>query len=218
MQTYTISFSNFWWPFSAERSTSKSARNDICIARSFSMTILICMHRTRHSQSKWASSAFIPIDQDLYFKAKLFALELFCQFYRKWWEIEQTLLLVPSDRSRVSIIEWLRCECCTSWPWPTFSRLRFFKYEYHDSRKRWELAKMLKYNFYRDWYLPSNGTILHIPLRDLDLNLQGQILSCSPFVIKNCTIDGCPRQVCHDSYGLRCGTVILVTALIIFYS
>ena len=29
--------------------------------------------------------------------------------------------------SQVFTIEWRHCECCTSWPWPTFSKLRFLK-------------------------------------------------------------------------------------------
>ena len=32
--------------------------------------------------------------------------------------------------SQVCDIEWRHCECCTSWPWPTFSRSRIFKCEY----------------------------------------------------------------------------------------
>ena len=33
---------------------------------------------------------------------------------------------------------------------------------------------MLKYNFYRSLYLPSNSNISNVVLRDLDLNFQGQ--------------------------------------------
>ena len=32
---------------------------------------------------------------------------------------------------------------------------------------------MLKYDFYRGWYLPSNGTIAEVVLHELDLNFQG---------------------------------------------
>ena len=44
------------------------------------------------------------------------------------------------------------------------------------SRKCWELAKMLKSDFYRGWYLPSNETISNIVLNDFVLNFHGQTL------------------------------------------
>ena len=39
---------------------------------------------------------------------------------------------------------------------------------------------MLKYDFYRSWYLPSNGTIaIGVgAFRDLELHFQGQTFSC----------------------------------------
>ena len=42
------------------------------------------------------------------------------------------------------------------------------------SWKRWELAKILRYGFYRGWYLPSNETIANVVLRDFDQNFQRQ--------------------------------------------
>ena len=42
------------------------------------------------------------------------------------------------------------------------------------SRKRWELAKMLKCDFYRSSHLPSNGTIANVVLPDRYLNFRGQ--------------------------------------------
>ena len=36
--------------------------------------------------------------------------------------------------SHIFSIEWRHWECCTSWPWPTFSRSRIFKSEYLDQR------------------------------------------------------------------------------------
>ena len=33
---------------------------------------------------------------------------------------------------------------------------------------------MLKHNFYRGWYLPSNRTIASVAFRDLDLNFPDQ--------------------------------------------
>ena len=46
----------------------------------------------------------------------------------------------------------LASECCTSWPWPTFSRSRILKCKTVRAGK-----KMLKYDFYRGWYLQLNG-------------------------------------------------------------
>ena len=43
------------------------------------------------------------------------------------------------------------------------------------SLKPWELEKMLKEDFYRGWYFPSNGTISNVLLRGFDLFLQGKI-------------------------------------------
>ena len=72
--------------------------------------------------------------------------------------------------SHVFSIEWLYCECCTSWPWLTF--LRSQKIEMLISGKRWELAKDAQLWLYRHWYLLSYDIIVHVVLHDL--NLQGQ--------------------------------------------
>ena len=50
---------------------------------------------------------------------------------------------------------------------------KVMKFELWISRKRWKLAKMLKYIFDRGWYSPSNGTFANFAHRDLDLNFQG---------------------------------------------
>ena len=46
------------------------------------------------------------------------------------------------------------------------------KCEYLENVESW--LKMLKYDFYRGWYLLSNGTIGNIVPHDLDLHFQGQ--------------------------------------------
>ena len=79
--------------------------------------------------------------------------------------------------SQVYPIEWRHCECYTSWPWPPFSR----NFEVWMSRKRWWLAKMLKYDFYKGLHLPSNGTVMNVFLRDLVLNIQGQTFQVGLF-------------------------------------
>ena len=61
---------------------------------------------------------------------------------------------------------------------------------------------MLKYDFYRGWYLKSNGTIAIGVLSDLDLHFQDQTFSCYAFATKkNCACSGCPRQICLNSHG-----------------
>ena len=58
-----------------------------------------------------------------------------------------------------------------------------FKFEYLENGESWR--KMLKYDFYRGWYLPRNGTIADAVLNDLNLNFQGQTLSCYALAIKS---------------------------------
>ena len=72
---------------------------------------------------------------------------------------------------------------------------------------------MLRYDFYRGYYLTSNGTIANDVLGDLDLHFQGQTFSCHVFAIKNCAGSGCPRQICFDSHGLRRGVPIVRISL-----
>ena len=51
------------------------------------------------------------------------------------------------------------------------------------SRKRSQLAKTAQIWLYRGWYLPSNGTIVNVVLRDLDHNFQGKQFFLYAFVI-----------------------------------
>ena len=89
--------------------------------------------------------------------------------------------------SQVSAIVRRHCKCCTSWLWPTFTRSRNLMWI---SWIWWKLAKkILKYDFYRGWCLPSNGTIAIGLL--LDLQFQGQTFSCYAFVLHICTGIGC---------------------------
>ena len=91
----------------------------------------------------------------------------------KRWRM-QTLLL-PSDRKsgichRMAPLRILYIL--------TFTNIfKVTNYEKGISRKQWELEKMLKNDFYRGWYLPSNGTIVNVELRDLDINFHGQTSS-----------------------------------------
>ena len=96
--------------------------------------------------------------------------------------IRQEVRYLPSDRksgichqigSQVFAIEWHHCECCTSRPWPTFSRSLILKCEYLAKCESWR--KILYYDFYTDWYLPSIGTIANVPFRDIELKFQGCI-------------------------------------------
>ena len=61
---------------------------------------------------------------------------------------------------------------------------RNLKWEYLENGE--SLRNMLKYDFYRGWYLPSNETIVIVVLRDLDLHLfQGKkAFSYYAFAIK----------------------------------
>ena len=45
---------------------------------------------------------------------------------------------------------------------------------------------MVKYDFYRGLYLPSNRTIVNVVLHDLDLHFQCQTFSCYALAIKKC--------------------------------
>ena len=66
----------------------------------------------------------------------------------------------------------LLCEYYTWWPWHKFawSNIRNVRYLGIGERQR----KNTDFDFYRRWYLPSNGIIAQVVLRDLDLQCQGQ--------------------------------------------
>ena len=73
--------------------------------------------------------------------------------------------------SRMFAIKWHQYEFCTSWPWPTFSRSGILKCESQENdESKW---KMLKYDFDRNWYLSSNGTISNVVFCELDPKFQG---------------------------------------------
>ena len=84
------------------------------------------------------------------------------------------------------------------------------KFEMWIFGKRRELEKMLKYNFYKGRYFPSNGTIVIVVVHNLDFHFQGQTFSCYAFAIKKCSGSGCPRQICLDSYGPRRGVALVI--------
>ena len=46
--------------------------------------------------------------------------------------------------------------------------------------------KMLRYDFYRGWHLPSNKTIVYVVLDDLDQNFQGQTFQVAIFTCERC--------------------------------
>ena len=103
------------------------------------------------------------------FKVKIltFYLTNFSQMVRD----KTKITIVVQIGSHAFTIALCQYECCTSWPWPTFSRLRILKCEYLENGE--SQRKMLKCDFYRGWYSPSNVTIANVLLRDLDLNFQG---------------------------------------------
>ena len=61
------------------------------------------------------------------------------------------------------------------------------------SGKRWEIAKMLKYDFYWLWYLPSNGTSANVILRDRDLNFRVHIWNVNIWEMERAI-----AKMCHD--------------------
>ena len=92
---------------------------------------------------------------------------------------------------------------------------------------------MLKYDFYRSWYLPSNGTIANVILHDLFIiytnfyqaaillvDLGWLVIYCFIFKIKNflvmhfqlkdCTGRGCPLKICLDSHGPCHGVALVI--------
>ena len=66
--------------------------------------------------------------------------------------------------SQVLSIKWRHGDCCTSSPWTV---LRWV------TRERWEQAEESSRSTFRGWYLPSNGTMAKVMLRNIDLRLQG---------------------------------------------
>ena len=80
---------------------------------------------------------------------------------RKWWEIEQTLLL-PSDRQL--------CIC--------YRNGAIVNGIYRDLELDFQGHKMLNY---RRWHSPSNGTIAIVVLHDFDLNFKSQTFQTSIF-------------------------------------
>ena len=75
---------------------------------------------------------------------------------------------------------------------------------------------MLTYDFYRGWYLPSNGTISTV-LFDLDLNFHGQTVEvaiwtskCSKMLTLLLTSDR-KSDICHRMTPLRMLSVITLT-------
>ena len=76
------------------------------------------------------------------------------------------------------------------------------------SRKRWELPKNPKVRFFRDWYLPSNGTIANVVLRDLDLQFQCQTFACYAFI--KIYRKRMSQQIFLDSHGPRRGVALVV--------
>ena len=53
-----------------------------------------------------------------------------------------------------------------------------------------------------DFYLPPNGNIVNVTLRDLDLHFQSQMFSFE-ICYKKYADSGCLLQTCLDSYGPR---------------
>ena len=115
------------------------------------------------------------------FKVKLFTW----LFWQVSVEKIKTILL-PSERKSGICIEWRHRECCTSWPWRTFSRSWNLKCEY--LRNSEILRKLFECDFYRRWYLSPNGINAIVVLRDLDPHFQGQAIA-----IKKCAGSGCPQ-------------------------
>ena len=82
-------------------------------------------------------------------------------------------------------VEWRCCKCWISWLWPTFSRSNNLKCEYLENG---EPAKMLKNDFYKGWYLPSNG-----PLR-LVYSMTLTII----FKVKHFLVMHCYKTMCRQ--------------------
>ena len=72
---------------------------------------------------------------------------------------------------------------------------KIMNFEMLISRKRWELAKVLKYDFYRGWYLPSNGNIANDVFHDLHQNFQGQTFQVAVWQINT---GKCKYYYCHQ--------------------
>ena len=133
------------------------------------------LYGVEHFQMNGVSPVLLLLDLDLHFQGQNFWILFFMWISHKWWEIEQTLLS-PSDRKVLSsngaILHVRHCDLDLYFQGHNISGIIYII-----SPKRWDLAKMLKYDFYRGWHLPSNGAILHVPHCDLDLYFQGHKIS-----------------------------------------
>ena len=100
-----------------------------------------------HFQSNGASLLLL-IDLYLHFQGQTFEILLFLLLSRKWWEIEQTLLVLFDRKS--GICHWMAPL------WMLFIVTLTYKVEVTKSGNMcnfwWEQRKMLKYHFYRCRY------------------------------------------------------------------
>ena len=86
---------------------------------------------------EWHNPISLLLDHDLQFHGQSFSILLDLRISRKWWEIEQKLLL-PSDGKSSIFMEWRYCGCCTLWSWHIFSRSRILKCEYLKNGDSWQ--------------------------------------------------------------------------------
>ena len=111
----------------------------------------------------------------------------FLEFFSCFANISQTV----RDRANQAChaFEWCHCECCTSWPWTTFSRPQNV-----NILKTVSASQKCSRTTYRGWYLPSNETIVNTVLHDLDLNFQ-----CQTFQVAILTkAENCKSYYCHQ--------------------
>ena len=128
-------------------------------------------------------------------------------------EIEQTLYYCHKIGSRIFAIEWLHCECYTSWTWPTFSRVQNLKCYYLENGKNY--WKILNYDLLSSYDLTQFVTQpTHNPGRLLDVVItsnsnapQGRSVtdvSLSDHLLLSWTINTAPPEPTYITISRRC--------------
>ena len=107
----------------------------------------------------------------------------------------------------VFTIDWHHCECCIQWYWPTFQGKQL---EILIPRKWWEPAQ--KWTMLPFLYVH----IIYHRIASLQMlySWSWPVFSrVKQFIVKHlshCTVSGCSRQICLDSYNPRRGVAMVV--------
>ena len=140
---------------------------------------------------------------------------------RKRWKLVQRL------QRFIFATEWDHCKCC-----PTFSMSNFssswknanitiafrweVRYLYHDLDLQFQCHDILNVNIPKTvttfaQMRRTSFTEVDISYSDLNLHFKGKIFTCYAFIIENCAISGCSRQICINSHGTSRGVDLVIS-------